>query len=504
MLAASLPKGIRQVKAMDWLKNFLKGASSSSSTSILRGEDLGHRQGDSDDDSSSEKEYCFEGNGDVGAINYYPYDGNRYSEYPYYQSEDTGGYHDGGSAWLSSEITREELPFSSINLPPYDGISNYVLQSHRHHFPLDHRACDQYGYNDEENNEQFVNFKGNLWDLQVPWQYNTDYPQNADYEYPKAADHDRFKLPNGWPRSSVICDVCNERVPVDYRGNPQYKEVAVFLQKYCYKHLKDGTSHCFSCERFEPRGVKLIGTSYSDGREICVDCKKSAIMNRQDCQPLIDEVLQFYEDLDMKVWQEDIPIIMLDKYEMNPNSDSVGLTRGIISSFENPFLETMIQERRFGPGNEILGIKEVPFRLAGFKHVKIIKLLNGCPRLYIGRTLAHEMMHAWLHLEGYHPNQENVQGFYGTIPKDMEEGVCQVLAHKWIESKIRTLSSNKSSSSSPELQFDMKLAKHIKHSIESSKDRVYGEGFRIAHRVVCKYGLKGMLNHIRKNGTLPE
>lgn len=39
-------------------------------------------------------------------------------------------------------------------------------------------------------------------------------------------------------------------------------------------------------------------------------------MNEHDCQPLLDEIHKFYEDLDMKVWQ-DIPVYMLDKTKMN-------------------------------------------------------------------------------------------------------------------------------------------------------------------------------------------
>lgn len=73
----------------------------------------------------------------------------------------------------------------------------------------------------------------------------------------------------------------------------------------------------------QPRGARFIHTSYSDGRKICEDCKKSAIMNRRDCQPLIDEMRKFYEDLDMKVWQEDIPIYMLDQHEMNVSTANI-------------------------------------------------------------------------------------------------------------------------------------------------------------------------------------
>lgn len=76
----------------------------------------------------------------------------------------------------------------------------------------------------------------------------------------------------------------------------------------------------------QPRGARFIHTSYSDGRKICVDCKKSAIMNQRDCQPLIDEIFKFYEDLDMKVWQEHIPIDILDPNEMKVSTANIFLS----------------------------------------------------------------------------------------------------------------------------------------------------------------------------------
>lgn len=44
------------------------------------------------------------------------------------------------------------------------------------------------------------------------------------------------------------------------------------------------------------------------------------------------------------------------------------------------FKQQMIQTPRFGSDNEIIGIKEVPFKLVSYRHVKRIRLLKGCPR----------------------------------------------------------------------------------------------------------------------------
>lgn len=107
----------------------------------------------------------------------------------------------------------------------------------------------------------------------------------------------------------------------------------------------------------------------------------------------------------------------------------------------------------------------------------------------------------WSFTTGY--QKSNVEGFCGTIPEDLNEGVCQVMAHIWIESKIRSMSRNKSSSS-PELQFDRMLAEHIKHSIETDDRPNYGPAFRKVRHVVDKYGLKETLNYVRMTGSFPE
>ncbi|GJN29471.1 hypothetical protein PR202_gb17697 [Eleusine coracana subsp. coracana] len=126
-------------------------------------------------------------------------------------------------------------------------------------------------------------------------------------------------------------------------------------------------------------------------------------------------------------------------------------------------------------------------------------------RLLTGSILAHEMMHAWLRLQGY-----------GRLSPDVEEGICQVLAHMWIESEIMASSSSNVASTSSassststsskrraRSQFDQKLGEFFKHQIESDTSMAYGDGFRAGHRAVLQYGLKRTLEHIRLTGTYP-
>jgi hypothetical protein len=103
---------------------------------------------------------------------------------------------------------------------------------------------------------------------------------------------------------------------------------------------------------------------------------------------------------------------------------------------------------------------------------------------------------------------------YGRLSPEVEEGICQVLAHMWIESEIMagsssnvastsSASSSTSSKRRARSQFEQKLGRFFKHQIESDASMAYGDGFRAGHRAVLQYGLKRTLEHIRLTGTFP-
>lgn len=108
---------------------------------------------------------------------------------------------------------------------------------------------------------------------------------------------------------------------------------------------------------------------------------------------------------------------------------------------------------------------------------------------------------------------------YRNLTPDVEEGICQVLAHMWLDSEIAAgsgssvASSSESSSSSSSSstsskkgkrsQFEKKLGEFFKHQIESDTSAAYGQGFREGNQAVLKYGLKRTLDHIRLTERFP-
>nr|POE99129.1 protein da1-related 1 [Quercus suber] len=156
--------------------------------------------------------------------------------------------------------------------------------------------------------------------------------------------------------------------------------------------------------------------------------------------------------------------------------------------------------------NQFIDMITEPRRLIRRCEVTAILVLYGLPRLLTGSILAHEMMHAWLRLKGY-PN----------LSPEVEEGICQVLAHMWMESEILSASgsdvASSSSSSSPSSsssskkgkrsEFEKKLGEFFKHQIETDETSAYGDGFRKGNEAVLKYGLETTLTHIRLTKNFP-
>lgn len=101
---------------------------------------------------------------------------------------------------------------------------------------------------------------------------------------------------------------------------------------------------------------------------------------------------------------------------------------------------------------------------------------------------------------------------YRTLSQDVEEGICQVLAHMWLETQIASISSRNGASTSSGMSsskqgirspFERKLGDFFKHQIESDTSPIYGNGFRAGNQAVLKYGLERTLDHIRMTGTFP-
>ncbi|CAA3007428.1 DA1-related 1-like [Olea europaea subsp. europaea] len=335
----------------------------------------------------------------------------------------------------------------------------------------------------------------------------------SDYEF-SLSDHRPYHKSCYKEQHHPKCDVCKNFIPTNADGLIEYRAHPFWHQKYCPSHEHDGTPRCCSCERMEPVDARYL--ILDDGRKLCLECLDSTIMDTHECQPLYFEIQRFYEGLNMKLEQQ-VPMLLVERQALNEamEGEKIGHhhlpeTRGLCLSEEQTV--SIISQRPKIGGYRIVDMFTEPRRLVRRCEVTAILVLYGLPRLLTGSILAHEMMHAWLRLKGY-----------PYLSPEVEEGICQVLAHMWLDSEIlagsgsnaastpssssSTSSAASSSSSSSKKgkrsQFEKELGKFFKHQIESDPSTAYGDGFREGDKAVIKYDLKTTLDHIQLTGSFP-
>lgn len=371
-------------------------------------------------------------------------------------------------------------------------------------FSTGFRICA--GCNIEIGHGRFLSCMGAVWHPECFRCHDCNQPI-SDYEFSMYGNHPYHK--SCYKESyHPKCDVCKQFIPTNLNGLIEYRAHPFWLQKYCPSHEVDGTPRCCSCERMEPRDTRYV--TLDDGRKLCLECLDSAIMDNEECQPLYLDIQEFYEGLNMKVEQQ-IPLLLVERQALNEAMEGeknghhhLPETRGLCLS-EEQIVSTISRRPSIGAGKRIIDMTTEPFRLIRRCDVTAILILYGLPRLLTGSILAHEMMHAWLRLKGYR-----------TLSPEVEEGICQVLAHMWIDSEVlsgagsNVASTSSSSSSSPppskkgaRTQFERKLGEFFKHQIESDTSSAYGDGFRSGNAAVLQYGLRRTLDHIKLTGSFP-
>ncbi|XP_024520541.1 protein DA1-related 1 isoform X2 [Selaginella moellendorffii] len=298
----------------------------------------------------------------------------------------------------------------------------------------------------------------------------------------------------GWYLLPVIQIPPNSSGLIEYRAHPFWG------QKYCPLHEKDSTPRCCSCERVEARDARFV--SLDDGRKLCLECLDSAVMDTHECQHLYHEILDFYEGMNMKISQS-IPMLLVERQALNEAREHerdgyhhLPETRGLCLS-EEQTVSTVYRKPKASRSNPVGSMRKESLRLRRQCEVTAILVLYGLPRLLTGSILAHELMHAWLRLNGY-PHQLNPA---------VEEGICQVMAHTWLESQIGSSGGSSSSSSGgkqkPKSINNDRFQEFFLHQIAMDSSPAYGDGFRAGHQSVVQFGLSRTLEHIKLTGSFP-
>ncbi|XP_066360238.1 protein DA1-related 1-like isoform X1 [Miscanthus floridulus] len=354
---------------------------------------------------------------------------------------------------------------------------------------------------------RFLSCMDSVWHPECFRCYACDKPI-SEYEFAVHENH-AYHRPCYKECFHPKCDVCSSFIPTNKNGLIEYRAHPFWMQKYCPSHENDGTPRCCSCERMEPKDSQYI--TLDDGRRLCLECLHTAIMETNECQPLYIDIQEFYEGMNMKVEQQ-VPLLLVERQALNEAMEAeksvhhLPETRGLCLS-EEQIVRTILKRPIIGPGNRIIDMITGPYKLIRRCEVTAILILYGLPRLLTGSILAHEMMHAFLRLKGYR-----------TLSPEVEEGICQVLAHLWLESEITSgsgsmattsdassssLSTSSSSKKGAKTEFEKRLGEFFKYQIETDSSVAYGDGFRAGMRAVERYGLRSTLDHIKMTGSFP-
>jgi len=108
----------------------------------------------------------------------------------------------------------------------------------------------------------------------------------------------------------------------------------------------------------------------------------------------------------------------------------------------------------------------------------------------------------------------SLQNRFRNLRPKVEEGICHVLSHMWLELEAMVGSSNNVASTSMAAsssllkkanrsKFEKKLGEFFMHQISADTSPAYGEGFRLGNAAVVQYGLRRTLDHIRLTGNYP-
>ncbi|CAH8332752.1 unnamed protein product [Eruca vesicaria subsp. sativa] len=339
-----------------------------------------------------------------------------------------------------------------------------------------------YGCNCEIEHERPVNVLGVLWHREC-FCCDACHKPIAIHEVKNHVSNSRGKFHKSCYHR--YCYVCQEKVKMRKLHQHHFWE-----ERYCPAHESDGTPKCYSCERLEPGGTNYV--LHGDGRWLCLECMESAVMDTDEAQELHMDIRDFFEGLNMKI-EKEFPLLLVEKEALYKAAEEEKIdyqhgveTRGICLS-RNQIVKSVSKGTRTGRSNQLIGLVTESEWVVRECEVTAILILYELPRLMTGYILAREMMRAYLRLKGYR-----------NLNKVMEEGICQVLGHMWLESQ--TYASTDASKEGGSGGFERELVEFLKNKIETDDSPVYGLGFRKVNHMVTNSSLKETLKEIRRWG----
>jgi hypothetical protein len=232
-----------------------------------------------------------------------------------------------------------------------------------------------------------------------------------------------------------------------------------------------------------------------------MQCIDSAVLDSSEAAPvyqLVVDFMQYFLGMAMPSGMREVPILAVDIPTLNEQSKysdkhTGAVTRGLTISQRGHrhVVKHVGSGGRRGGG---FGASFENYEIEEYREVSAVCVLFGLPVSLCASILAHEAMHVWIKLQ---------KSFPFDLPRQVEEGLCQLVSEKYLQYLIEN----------PRGEYavrgrgggkDAALDKYFRNSIESDPSPVYGEGFRLAARCCNEIGMDVLLEFVRDNKIFPS
>ena len=175
-----------------------------------------------------------------------------------------------------------------------------------------------------------------------------------------------------WQKFGKRCAIGGEILKGAYQVN-------AWGDNYCAAHAR-GLTDCFSCHRPICQPLTGGGTRYTDGREMCGLCRRTAIDELRVGEGILKEVRAFMTDLGPGLGRVITPLRLVDYNTMKRDATK-------------PYAPAPVGMARHSSLTRNGQVTE--------RTVEAIQILSGLPREHFAAVVAHELMHTYFFMNSF-------------------------------------------------------------------------------------------------------
>lgn len=245
-----------------------------------------------------------------------------------------------------------------------------------------------------------------------------------------------------------MCAACGKEIGVGRYLQDQWKA------NYHVQH--QNVPRCYYCARGISQFNTGGGVRYAGGREVCNICQQTAVTDAAAAEAAMDRVRSRMAAWGLVFEYGEIPVRLVDQHTLNRLYGRSSMHDGRINGL------TTKRWTKDETGKVLS--REVN-----------ISMLHGLPLEVFEKTMAHELMHAWMFLDKQPEHAPQ-----------LEEGVCNLAAYYVLQ------------------ESSTDLASFMREAMWKSKDPVYGQGLRRAITFVQRHEFSGLVKMLRANKDFPR